>query len=89
MDDSLLMAAMDSLTKFMEHLKDDFLIEQLVFPVSLDPLEEVASLAVLHHNEKLLGVLYVDRVVDLHHVLVINCGLNLNLNRYVHVHVYT
>ena len=38
MDDSLLMAAVDCLTELLEHLKDQFLIEKLVFSVPLDPL---------------------------------------------------
>ena len=79
MDYPLLVAAVDCLTKFVEHLKNELLVEQFVFPISLDPLEKVPSLAVLHHDEQLLCLLDVDGVVDLHHVLVIDCGLNLNL----------
>ena len=82
MDDPLLMAAVDSLTKFLEHLKNDLLIEKLVFPVSLDPLEQVASLTELHHDEELLCPGNVDGVVDLHHMFVVNPGLNLNLYNY-------
>ena len=79
MDDSLLVAAVNGLTQLLEHLKDELLVEEIVFPVSLDPLEQVASLAVLHHNEQLLGVGDVDRVVDFHHMFIVNAGLNLNL----------
>lgn len=79
MDDSLLVAAVNGLTQLLEHLKDELLVEEIVFPVSLDPLEQVASLAVLHHDEQLLVVGDVDRVVDFHHMFIINAGLNLNL----------
>ena len=80
MDDSLLVAAVNGLTQLLEHLKDELLVEEIVFPVSRDPLEQVASLAVLHHNEQLLGVGDVDRVVDFHHMFIIDTGLNLNLH---------
>ena len=79
MDDSLLMTAVDCLTELLEHLQDQLLIEKFVLSISLDPLQQVASLAVLHHDEKLLGFVNVDRVIDLYHMLVINPSLNLYL----------
>ncbi|MCG8626665.1 MAG: hypothetical protein MJE68_32275 [Proteobacteria bacterium] len=80
MDDSLLVAAVDCLTELLEHLKDQLLVEKFVLSVSLDPLQQVASLTVLHYDEKLLGFMDVDGVVDLHHMLVINPSLNLHLS---------
>lgn len=80
MDDSLLVAAVDRLAELLEHLKDQLLIEKFVLSVSLDPLQQVTSLTVLHYNEKLLGFMDVDSVVDLHHMLVINPSLNLHLS---------
>ena len=80
MDDPLLVAAVDRLAELLEHLKDQLLIEKFVLSVSLDPLQQVASLAVLHYDEKLLGFVDVDSVIDLHHMLVINPSLNLHLS---------
>ena len=80
MDDPLLVAAVDRLAELLEHLKDQLLIEKFVLSVSLDPLQQVASLTVLHYDEKLLGFVDVDSVIDLHHMLVINPSLNLHLS---------
>lgn len=51
-----------------------------MFSVSFDPLEQVASLAVLHNDEQLPSLLDADCVVNLHHMLVVNCSLNLDLH---------
>ena len=53
--------------------------EHLVFPVPPDPLQEVATLAVLHDDEQLPGLSDGHCVQDLHNMTVINLGLNLDL----------
>ena len=79
MDDPLQMAAVDCLTELLEHLKDQLLVEKFVFSISLYPLQQVASLTVLHYDEELFGFVNVDRIVDLYHVFIINPSLNLYL----------
>ena len=79
MDDSLLMAAVDCLAELLEHLKDQLLVEKFVFSISLYPLQQVASLTVLHYDEELLGFVNVDCIIDLYHMFIINPSLNLYL----------
>lgn len=54
-------------------------IEHLVFPVPLDPLEEVSSLAELHHDEQLSRLSDWHRVQDLDNMTVIYLSLDLDL----------
>lgn len=73
------MTTVHSLTDLIQHLQYNGLIESLVFTIPLHPLHEVASLTILHHNEQLSGRGDLDRVKYLDHMLVVNLGLNLNL----------
>ena len=50
-----------------------------MFPVPLDPLEEVSSLAELHHNEQLPCLSNRHRVQDLDNMSVVYLSLDLDL----------
>lgn len=54
------------------------LVDEVVATSTSDPLEEVASLTVLHDDKHLL-VLHCNGVTDLHHLLILHLSLNLNL----------
>ncbi len=79
MDNPELMAVIHSLAYLLEHLHNETLVEQLVSPVPLHPLQKVASITVLHHYHHALDRGDWNRLKDLHHVNIVNLGLNFHL----------
>ena len=79
MDDPELMAVVHCLAYLLEHLHDQTFVEQLVPTVPLNPLQEVAPIAVLHHYHHTLGRWDWNCLEDLHHVNIVNLRLDLHL----------
>ena len=59
------------------------LVDEVVTASTFDPLEEVASLTVLHDDKHLLFLHY-NGVIDLHHLLIFHPSLDFHLQ---HTHV--
>lgn len=79
MDDPLLMAMEHCLTDLLEHAEDNGLIQSLVTSVPLNPLQEVASLTILHHYDDPINGGNVDSIKDLDHMDVVEFCLDADL----------
>ena len=75
MNDPLLVTILHSSANLTEHLEDEDLIDELVFAVPLDPLEQVPSFTILHDDHYPLDGRKHHRVEDFDHMWVIHLGL--------------
>ena len=86
MDDLRLVTVIHRPANLLKHLHDDALIQRLVSAISLDPLVQVASLAVLHDDDHAPVRGDADGIVYLDHVRVVYLGLDADLCVYVCVY---